>query len=261
MPAFGLGTWRMGEDASKRADEVAALREGFELGVRLVDTAEMYADAELVVGEALRGYDDVYVVSKVLPENASRSGTLAACERSLRRLGVERIDCYLLHWRASYPLAETVAAFEELVENDKIGCWGVSNFDIADLDELEAVEPSGEHCATNQILYNLTRRGPEAALLERCTAASMQVMAYSPLEQARLDWVRLEGLAAELGATPAQIAIAWTMREPWLVSIPKASSLEHVRANVAACELQLDAAALAEIDRLFPREHDQLEVL
>lgn len=260
MPRFGLGTWRMGQRSQDRQREVAALRRGLEHGVRLIDTAEMYNDAESVVGEAISGFDDVFIVSKVLPENASRAGTPKACEASLRRLGVDVIDCYLLHWRGSHPLSETVDAFESLIDAGKIRSWGVSNFDVDDLDELAHVE-AGENCVANQILYNLTRRGPEAKLLDRCRTAEMQVMAYSPLEQARLDWSRLEDIATRCKCTAAQLAIAWTMRDDNIVSIPKASSIEHVDENVAARELTLDDSTLRDLDQLFPRRGDRLESL
>lgn len=250
----------MGQSAAERAREVAALRTGLELGVRLIDTAEMYHDAEIVVGEAIRGFDDVYLVSKVLPENASRSGTIEACEQSLRRLGVSRIDCYLLHWRGPHPLSETVEAFEQLIADGKIGSWGVSNFDTDDLDELAGL-PCGDHCVANQILYNLSRRGAEARLLDACERRGMQVMAYTPLERARFDWSRFADLAARTGHTPAQIALAWTMRFDNLVTIPKASSEEHVRENAAAREIVLDEETLRELDRLFPRRTDRLETL
>ena len=188
MPAFGLGTWRMGENARRRADEVAALRHGIELGVTLIDTAEMYGsgEAESIVADAVgTRRDDMFIVSKVLPENATKRGTIAACERSLKRLKTDRIDLYLLHWRGSPPLQETLAAFDALMHAGKILHWGASNFDIADMKELAAL-PGGNACATNQLLYNLTRRGIEFDLMPWCRARKIPVMAYSPIEQGRM---------------------------------------------------------------------------
>lgn len=255
IPALGLGTWHMGEDASDRAREVAALRLGLDLGLSLIDTAEMYGDggAEEVVGEAIAGRrEQVFLVSKVLPSHASRAGTVAACERSLRRLGTDRIDLYLLHWRGSTPLPATVEAFEELVRAGKIRHWGVSNLDPADLEELAGV-PGGGAVQVDQVLYNPGRRGIEVDLLPWCRARGVAVMAYSPIEEGRLAGHRaLRSVAARHGATPAQIALAWVLRQDGVSAIPKASTLAHVRENRAALDLRLGPEDLAEIDRAFP---------
>lgn len=252
VPALGLGTWRMGEDGSRFSDEVAALRLGLDLGVTLIDTAEMYGSggSERVVGEAVEGRrDEVFIVSKVLPSNASRRGTIAACERSLKNLGTDRIDLYLLHWMGSVPLAETVEAFEQLKRDGKIRHWGMSNLDA---DEMAAL-PAGSQCQTDQVLYNLSRRGPEFDLLPWCRQRSMPVMAYSPVEQGRLARnARLDAVAARHGATAAQVALAWVMAQPGVIAIPKAVQPEHVRQNVAALEIALSADDLAELDRAFP---------
>jgi diketogulonate reductase-like aldo/keto reductase len=253
VPVFGLGTWKMGEAHSRFADEVAALRLGLDLGATLIDTAEMYADAELVVGEAVSGRrDGLFLVSKVLPSNASRAGTVAACERSLKRLGTDRIDLYLLHWRGGTPLAETVAAFETLRAAGKIRHWGVSNFDNDDMAELDGV-PNGRACQANQVLYNLTRRGIEFDLVPWSRKRSMPIMAYSPVEQGALARnSRLEAIAARHGATPAQIALAWTMRADGVIAIPKAVRAQHVRDNIAALDIVLSAEDLADLDKAFP---------
>lgn len=254
VPVLGQGTWRMAEDPSRRRDEVAALRLGLDLGLSLIDTAEMYADgaAETLVGEAIAGRrDEVFLVGKVLPQNASRDGTARACEASLRRLGTDRIDLYLLHWPGSVPLDETVAAFETLKASGKIRHWGVSNFDVDDLMELE--EAGGEAVATDQVLYNLTRRGIEHDLVPRCRRAGIPVMAYSPVEQGRmLEHPALAAIARRLGASAAQVALAWLLRQDGLVAIPKAGTLDHVRDNRAALDLALTPDDLAELDRAFP---------
>lgn len=255
VPALGLGTWGMGERAAARADEVAALHFGLDLGMALIDTAEMYGDggAEEVVGEAIAGRRDaVFLVSKVLPSNASRRATVAACERSLRRLGTDRIDLYLLHWRGGTPLAETVAAFADLRRDGKIRHWGVSNLDLADMRELVAA-PGGGDVATNQVLYNLTRRGIEHDLLPWCRERRIPVMAYSPIEQGRmLAQPALKAVAGRHGATPAQVALAWLTRQDGLIVIPKAARIAHLRENRAAVGLRLSKADLAELDRAFP---------
>lgn len=255
VPALGLGTWGMGERATARADEVAALHFGLDLGMALIDTAEMYGDggAEEVVGEAIAGRRDaVFLVSKVLPSNASRRATVAACERSLRRLGTDRIDLYLLHWRGGTPLAETVAAFADLRRDGKIRHWGVSNLDLADMRELVAA-PGGGDVATNQVLYNLTRRGIEHDLLPWCRERRIPVMAYSPIEQGRmLAQPALKAVAGRHGATPAQVALAWLTRQDGLIVIPKAARIAHLRENRAAVGLRLSKADLAELDRAFP---------
>lgn len=254
IPVLGQGTWGMGERESRRSAEVTALRLGLDLGVSLIDTAEMYGDggAEAVVGEAIRGRrDEVFVVSKVLPSNASRRGTLSACENSLKRLGTDRIDLYLLHWRGGTPLAETVAAFEELKAAEKIRHWGVSNFDAADMAELASV-PNGNLVQTNQVLYNLTRRGIEFDLLPACRQRGIPVMAYSPVEQGALAGdARLVKIANRHDATPSQIALAWSLQDG-VIAIPKASEPGHVRENRAALDIRLSAEDLRELDRLFP---------
>jgi len=255
MPRLGLGTWHMGESASQRGQEVAALRAGIDLGMKLIDTAEMYADgrAEEVVGEAIRGRrDDVYLVTKFYPHHASRKELVRACERSLERLGVDGIDLYLLHWRGPVPLAETVETLERLVEAGKIDRWGVSNFDVADMEELVGAKGGAAVCA-NQVLYNPARRGIEYDLLPWCREHRVDVMAYSPLDEGTLTADRrLEALAAGMGATASQLAIAWVLRQDRVCAIPKASRIEHVRDNAKALELRLDDAALREIDRMFP---------
>lgn len=255
VPVLGQGTWKMGEDRRRHADEVAALKLGIDLGMTLIDTAEMYASggAEEVVADAIAGRrDEVFIVSKVLPSNASRRGVEAACERSLRHLKTEVIDLYLLHWRGSVPLAETVEAFEALKAAGKIRHWGVSNFDVDDMEELEGLA-AGKAVQTNQVLYNLTRRGIEHDLIPWSEKRGIPIMAYSPVEQGRLaNNARLAALARRHGATPAQIALAWTMREPGIISIPKATRPEHVRDNRAALDIVLTPEDLAELDRIFP---------
>jgi diketogulonate reductase-like aldo/keto reductase len=255
VPALGQGTWMMAEDPRRRADEIAALRAGLDLGLTLVDTAEMYGNgaAETLVGEAIAGRrDKVFLVSKVLPDNASRGGTVAACERSLARLGTDRIDLYLLHWRGSHPLAETLTAFARLQRDGKIRHWGVSNLDLADMREMMALQ-GGAACATNQVLYNPSRRGIEFDLLPWCRARGMPVMAYSPVEQGRLLRHReLAAIAARHGATIAQVTLAWVLRHDGMIAIPKAGQVEHVRDNVRALDIALGAADLAAFDRAFP---------
>jgi len=255
IPAFGLGTWRMGEDARRRKDEVAALRHGLDLGVTLIDTAEMYGDgeAETIVAEAVgKRRDRVFIVSKVLPENSSRRGTMAACERSLKRLKTDRIDLYLLHWRGAVPLEQTIAAFNELVETEKILHWGVSNFDIADMGELWKT-PEGKGVATNQVLYNLTRRGIEFDLMPWCRQRGIPIMAYSPIEQGRLlGHAALRDIAKRHGATPAQVALAWLMRHDDVIVIPKAATPAHVEENIASLDLLLTHEDLVALDRVFP---------
>ena len=255
VPVLGLGTWRMGERASERAAEVEAVRLGLELGIRLIDTAEMYGEgkAEAIVGEAMgRLRDEIYLVSKVYPHNASRRGTIAACERSLQRLATDRLDLYLLHWRGSHPLAETVEAFEALEKDGKIRNWGVSNLDAEDMDELAGV-PNGRNCASNQVLYHLGSRGIEWQLLAKCQNAKIMVMAYSPLGQGPLlRKPALGKVASKHKCDPAAVALAWVLRQPGVVTIPKATQPEHVRANIKALDLQLDAEDLAALDSAFP---------
>ena len=255
IPVLGQGTWHFAEDAHRRADEVSALRLGLDLGLTLIDTAEMYADgaAETLVAEAITGRrDDVFLVSKVLPSNATQRGTIAACERSLRRLRTDRLDLYLLHWRGSVPLEETVDAFIALAATGKIQGWGVSNFDVSELRELERL-PGAGGVALNQVLYNLTRRGVEYDLLPWCRERDLPVMAYSPIEQGRLLGHRgLEGVAARHGSSPAQVALAWVLRHDWVSAIVKARSPSHVRENRAALDLRLTREDLAELERAFP---------
>jgi diketogulonate reductase-like aldo/keto reductase len=255
VPRFGIGTWRMGESARVRKDEVAALRAGLDLGVTLIDTAEMYGNgvAEEIVAEAVGARrDDIFIVSKVLPSNSSARGTIAACERSLKRLRTDRIDLYLLHWRGDTPLEETLEAFVTLAGSGKIRHWGVSNFDLADMTELAAL-PAGNGCATNQVLYNLTRRGIEYDLLPWQRERRIPTMAYSPIEQGRmLNHAELRKIAAGRGVTAAQVALAWLLRQPDMIVIPKATSLAHLRENVAALDLVLTDADLTGLDRAFP---------
>jgi diketogulonate reductase-like aldo/keto reductase len=254
VPALGQGTWYMGDRGSDRAAEADALRLGLDLGMRLIDTAEMYASggAEQVVGEALKGRrDEAFVVSKVLPHNASRTGTVAACEASLRRMGIETVDLYLLHWPGPHPLEHTIEAFEELRGAGKIRQWGVSNFDVDEMTAL--IDAGGEGCATNQVLYNLTRRGPEFDLLPWCADRSIPIMAYSPLEQGRLMGEgALDEVAARHGVTAMQVALAWVLRDPNVIAIPKAAETAHVRQNRAAVDLVLDINDLAILDAAFP---------
>lgn len=253
LPVFGLGTWRMGERGEEAGAELATLRAALDLGVTLIDTAEMYGNggAERIVGQAIEGRrDETVLVSKVLPENASRAGTIAACERSLARLGTDRIDLYLLHWRGREPLAETVRGFEDLLAAGKILRWGVSNFDLADMEELSGLTSA---CAANQVLYNLTQRGIEYDLLGWHAARGMPVMAYSPIAQGALaDHPVLARLAREHGATPAQIALAWTLSRPGIVSIPKTSRPERLRENLGALALTLTEEDHARLDAAFP---------
>jgi diketogulonate reductase-like aldo/keto reductase len=252
VPSLGQGTWKMGERRGREEEEADALRLGLDLGMTLIDTAEMYGEgaAERVVAKAIAGRRaDVFIVSKVYPHNASRSGTAAACERSLKRLGTDVIDLYLLHWRGSIALRETVEAMRKLREAGKIRAWGVSNFDVDDMQELAASD-----CATNQVLYNPASRAIEFDLLPWCTAQHMPVMAYSPVGQAGslLRAPALQTVAKRHGATPAQIAIAWSLRQPGVISIPKAATSAHVRENAAAASIRLTAEDLAGIDAAFP---------
>ena len=265
VPALGQGTWMMAEDADRRAAEIAALRAGVDLGMSLIDTAEMYADgeSERLVGEAIAEIRDrVFLVSKAYPQNASRDRLPHACEESLNRLGTDRLDLYLLHWRGRVPLGETVEAMERLVDAGKILRWGVSNFDVDDMDALFAA--GGAACATDQILYNLTRRGPEHALLPWLGERKVPTMAYSPVEQGRLvhDRALIEE-AADLGATPAQLALAWLLARKGVIAIPKAGSIVHVQENRAAADLVLPPETMARLDAAFgpPTGHVPLEML
>jgi diketogulonate reductase-like aldo/keto reductase len=256
VPALGQGTWHMGERARAAKDEVAALKLGIELGMTLIDTAEMYGNggAEEVVAAATAGQRDrIFIVSKVYPHNASRTGVLAACERSLKRLRTDRIDLYLLHWRGSHPLAETVAGFEQLRSEGKIRYWGVSNFDTDDMQGLVRL-PDGVHCATNQVLYHVGSRGIEYDLLPWSTEHKIPLMAYSPVGQGGrlLQSKALVTVAKRHNATPAQIAIAWTMRHGNVIAIPKASDPVHVRENAAAGAISLSDEDLAAIDAAHP---------
>ena len=267
VPALGQGTWHMGESGRLKQQEVAALRLGIELGMTLIDTAEMYGNggAEEMIAEAIAGRrDGLFLVSKVYPHNASRSGVPAACERSLRRLRVACIDLYLLHWPGSHPLSETVDAFEALKAAGKIRYWGVSNFDTGEMGRVWKL-PAGSACATDQVLYNPDTRGIEFDLLPRCAAQKMPVMAYSPVGQGGrlLRSKALKAVAERHGATPAQISIAWSMRSGSVISIPKATDPAHVRENAAAGDIVLAEADLAEIDAGHPppRKQQGLDVL
>lgn len=255
VPAFGLGTWRMGERPRARAAELAALRAGLDLGIRLIDTAEMYGEgeAETIVGQAIAGRrEQVFLVGKVYPHNATRPGAVAACERSLRRLGTDRLDLYLLHWRGEVPLAETLEAFTTLQRDGKIRHYGVSNLDLADMQALWRA-PGGRGAATNQLLYNLTRRGIEADLLPWLRQRRIPVMAYSPMEQGRLLRDReLVRFAQTVGVTPAQAALAWLLARDDVIVIPKSADPARIRENLGALEVRLSPAQLAELDRLFP---------
>jgi diketogulonate reductase-like aldo/keto reductase len=255
VPQLGQGTWRMGESGRLRKDEVAALKLGIDLGMTLIDTAEMYGNggAEEIVAEAVASRRDTcFIVSKVLPENSTRTQTIEACERSLKRLKTDRIDLYLLHWRGRPALSETLEAFQTLQERGAIRYWGVSNFDVTDMEELFALAGS-DACASNQVLYNLRRRGIEAGLLPWCRHRSIPIMAYSPVEQGRLLRERvLTAVAIRHRATTAQIALAWVLRQPDMMVIPKATTLEHVRENRAALDIELSEQDLAELDRGFP---------
>ena len=259
VPAYGQGTWHMGENGRVAADEAAALKLGIELGVTLIDTAEMYGSgvAEEIVGRAIAGHrDGLFIVSKVLPYNASQKGVVEACERSLKRLKTDHIDLYLLHWRGSVPLAETLAGFARLQRDGKIRHHGVSNFSIEDMKEwvgLANGAGGGASVAANQILYNLSRRGPEWELIPWCRERGIAIMAYTPLEQGRILGNRaLQEVAARHGATAAQVALAWLLRQDGMMVIPKATTQQHVRDNRGAAELRLTADDLAALDRAFP---------
>lgn len=265
VPVLGMGTWHMAEDSRRRDDEVAALRLGLDLGMTLVDTAEMYGDgaAEELVGEAIAGRrDDVFLVSKVLPSNADRTATVRACEASLRRLRTDCLDLYLLHWRGGTPLEETVEALNHLADDGKIRHWGVSNFDISDMEELGGL-PAGGAVATDQVVYSLARRGIDAGLLPWCQERRIPVMAYSPVDQGRLlDHPVVTALAGRHGATPAQVALAWVLRHEGVMAIPKAGTPEHVGDNREALDLRLSEDDLAELDHAFPPpDENRLEVL
>jgi diketogulonate reductase-like aldo/keto reductase len=257
VSVIGQGTWYI--DHGDRKSAVAALRHGLALGMTHIDTAEMYGDAELVIAEAIAGRrDEVFLVSKVLPSNASRHGTITACERSLARLKTDRLDCYLLHWRGSYPLSETVAAFEQLVAAGKIRSWGVSNFDADDLDEILQVAGEGK-IACNQVLYHLQERAIEHAVIPWCVKHGVSVVAYSPFGHNDFPSARSKGgealqtIAKKHGASPRQVALGFLTRQPQLFAIPKASSAEHAADNAAAGDLKLDDDDIASLEKAFPR--------
>ena len=265
LPVLGIGTWRMGESGRRRAQELDAVRHAISVGYPLIDTAEMYGEgvAEEIVGEALAGRRQrPFIVSKVYPHNATRSGTIAACERSLNRMGLDRIDLYLLHWRGGVRLAETFEAFHRLRDAGKIADFGVSNFDLADMEEAARLDKG--LTASNQVLYCLSRRGPEFDLLPWMHERSIPLMAYSPLDQGRLlQKAALRKIAAELRCTPAQLAIAWLLAQPNVVTIPKSSTRDRVEENLGALDVALTPEVLAELDRAFPppKRKQSLEML
>jgi diketogulonate reductase-like aldo/keto reductase len=266
VPALGQGTWQMAEVASRRDAEIAALRLGVELGLALIDTAEMYGEgaAEELVAEVIEGHrNEVFLVSKVYPHNASRRGVSQACERSLKRLKTDRLDLYLLHWRGSIPLQKTLAGFEDLLQAGKIRHWGVSNFDQTDMHELVHVQ-GGSACVTDQVLYNVTRRGPEFDLMPWMAQHRMPLMAYSPIEQGRLPTSgTLQRIASKHGASPHQVALAWLLGKPGVIAIPKAGRPEHVRDNHRAPALRLDRDDLQQLDTEFrpPARKRPLEII
>jgi diketogulonate reductase-like aldo/keto reductase len=255
IPVLGVGTWNMGEKRSRRAEEMAALQTAVDLGMTVVDTAEMYGSgaAETLIAEAVGSRrDEVFLVSKVLPQNATKRGTLAACEASLRRLKTDRLDMYLLHWRGSVPLQETLEAFERLRREGKIRHWGVSNFDVDDMEELLPLATAVGAPSTNQVLYNLMRRGIEYDLLSWCRTHAISVMAYSPLEQGALvRHATVRAIADRMKATPAQVALAWVLRQPGVVAIPKAGDVAHVRENRGALAITMTRDDVAKLDDAF----------
>src|SRR5438270_1333389 len=257
IPVLGLGTYRMGADPSAQRREIAALRTGIELGMTVIDTAEMYADggAERVVGEAIEGRrDDVFVITKVYPWNATRELMRKACERSLRRLRTDRIDLYLVHWRGDVPLRETVDAFHELIEAEKIRHAGVSNFDVDDLEELAGLKDGLDGIVADEVMYSLEHRGIEQDLIGWCRKRKRAVIAYSPIEEGLLttkNHVALAAVAERHEATAAQVALAWTIREPGVIAIPKAGKVAHARENAAAADLRLTKRDLDELDASF----------
>ncbi len=266
IPVLGQGTWHMGESRNGAKEEADCLRHGLDLGMTLIDTAEMYANggAETVVGEALRGRrNEAFIVSKVLPSNASASGTVRACEQSLKRLGTDAIDLYLLHWRGGYGLDETLEGFERLAEAGKIKAWGVSNFDVDDMEEIEAL-PGGNKVAANQVLYNLARRGIEYDLLPWCNGRGIPIMAYSPLDEGRLlRHPELVHIAKAHQATPAQIALAFVISHPGVIAIPKTSSRQRAEENRASAGIHLTPENLAALDAVFapPKRKKPLEMI
>ncbi len=255
VPSLGLGTWKMGENARTADQEVESLKRGLDLGMTLIDTAEMYGEggSEIITGKAIEGRrDDVFLISKVYPYNASYQGVIDACKRSLKRLRTDRLDLYLLHWRGEYDLEETVAGFEELRKAGKIREWGVSNFDVEDMEELMEV-PDGGNCAANQVLYNLSRRGIEYDLLPWCQERGIPVMAYSPIEQGRiLRNTELIRIAKAYQATPAQLALAFVMRSQNTIAIPKSSDPHRVEENAGAIGLEISSEDWAALDAAFP---------
>lgn len=263
VPILGQGTWEIGDRPDRRDAEQAALARGIDLGLTLIDTAELYGDgrSERLVGEVIAGRrDEVFLVSKVKPENASEMKMMLSCEKSLERLGVERIDLYLLHWQGRHPLEETIAAFEELIDEGMIARWGVSNLDVKSMRQLTAME-GGEACAVDQVLYHLGSRGIEFDLLPWARGRDMPLMAYSPLGRGDLlGHPVLIDIADRHGATPAQIALAAVLRQPGVIAIPKASSVEHVEANAAALEIELDAEDMAALDKAFPPPSQAVEL-
>jgi diketogulonate reductase-like aldo/keto reductase len=266
VPQLGQGTWNMAETGGKRKAEIAALRRGIELGMRVIDTAEMYGDgrSETLVGEAIQGLrDQVFLVSKVLPSNASTEGSVTACEASLKRLGVESLDLYLLHWRGRFALAETIEGFHRLQQQGKIKAWGVSNFDVADMEELFALD-EGASCAANQVLYNPEHRGIEFDLLLWCEQHGVAIMAYSPVGQGGklLQNAGLNRIARSHAVSPAQVALSWCMEKP-VLAIPKAGSVRHVEENARATGLKLSTEELRAIDEAFPppRKKQRLAML
>ncbi|MFJ5383009.1 aldo/keto reductase, partial [Cupriavidus sp. CER94] len=261
VPALGMGTWNIGDHRATRAEEIATLQMGLDMGLRLVDTAEMYGEgqSESLIGEALAGRrDDAFLVSKVYPHNASRKGAVAACERSLRRLGTDHLDLYLLHWRGDVPFEDTIEAFQALQAAGKIRYFGVSNLDLSDMEEFWDT-PGGDAVAVNQLLYNLSRRGIEFDLLPWLRERNVPVMAYSPIEQARLlRNAGLKGFAAEHGMTPAQAALAWLLASDDIIAIPKTGQRDRLRENMGALDITLTPGQLAELDTLFaPPRHAQ----
>lgn len=265
IPVLGIGTWRMGESLRKRDQELHAIKYALDLGYPMIDTAEMYGEgvAEEMIGEALMGRKQrPFIVSKVYPHNASRSGTVAACERSLKRLRIERIDLYLLHWRGGVPLSETYEAFFRLRAAGKIGDFGVSNFDRDDMQEAAQIDKG--LTASNQVLYCLSRRGPEFDLLPWMRKRAMPLMAYSPIDQGRLlSSAALKKIAAELRCTPAQLAIAWLLAQEGVVTIPKSATRDRVKENLGAIDVKLTPQIMAELDRAFPppKRKQSLEML
>ena len=257
IPVLGIGTWGLAERPGHRLEEIAALQMAVDLGMTVIDTAEMYAGgaAEELIAEALGNRRrEIFLVSKVLPQHATRRGTVSACEASLRRLNTDHLDLYLLHWRGTVPLEETLAAFERLQRQGKIRHWGVSNFDVDDMEELVSLTANADaNVASNQVLYNLTRRGTEYDLLPWCRKRRISIMAYSPIERGRLAKdPTVKAMAKRLDATPAQVALAWVLRQPGVVAIPKAAHSEHVREDRGALDIQLASEDLNELDDAFP---------